>query len=155
MVGLASRQFEAALNGAGVGAPGESKSRREREKEREKEAGDTPSSVFSSGAPVATDIKPVHVSPRRDRGGRKESLPPPASGAGAVGGAGLAPGGGPLDSTKLPGILQRSDEYAAPDTVVPVVQGDGGLTQDAGTPLVYGGRGGRRGRGRGRGARGG
>lgn len=159
VVGLGSRHFEAALSGAGVSAPGDQKSRRDREREREKEKEkESPSSVTSSGLPVPAETKPTNVSPRRDRG-RKESAQAHASGAGAAGRTGLpalALGGGPLISAK-PGILQR-DEPPAPGVAMPQFDLDSSVTvpaQDTNTPLFYGGRGGRRGRGKAKGARGG
>jgi regulator of nonsense transcripts 3 len=159
VVGLGSRHFEAALNGAGVSAPGDRKSRRERE--REKEVTGAPSSVTPSGGPVPTETKPPQSSPRRDRGGRKEAAQAQASGgAGAVGGMGLPAlvlGGGPSDLPRVPGILQR-DGPTAPGVAIPRIDPDSGVTvpvHDAGAPPFHGGRGGRRGRGKGRGARGG
>ena len=159
VVGLGSRQFEAALNGAGVSSPGERKSRRERE--REKEVADESFSVPSDGL-VPTETKLVHSSPKRDRGGRKEPAQAQASGGAGAEIPALALAGGPLDLAKVPGILQREGP-PAPGVTKPPLDNDSSVTvptQDAGPPPFagppfLGGRGGRRGRGRGRGARGG
>ncbi|GLB39800.1 putative smg-4/UPF3 family protein [Lyophyllum shimeji] len=103
VIGLASRQFEAALNGVGVGAPGgaDRKSRREREREREqhqKEAGTGGGAAGTAGppapaAPAPTVVKPTPPSPRRARH-QKET-----GGAGAAAAAPSAP-------PQVPGILQ-------------------------------------------------
>ncbi|KAI1785701.1 hypothetical protein LXA43DRAFT_1113824, partial [Ganoderma leucocontextum] len=75
VLGLASRQFEAALSGAGV----ERKSRREREKEKEKEKG---SGVSTSTATAATDAPPAPASKpkpkeeKRERALRRGGAPP-------------------------------------------------------------------------------
>jgi regulator of nonsense transcripts 3 len=152
VIGLPSRHFEAALSGAGVGAQGDRKPRRERENVKEKDAATLPPPVTSSGT-VPTESAQIHLSPRRDRGGRKEVSPAYTSGAGAMGGR-----VGPLDPPKVPGILQRTDGPPAPAVGMPRIDNDGGVgppAQDPGAPSFRGGRGGRRGRGRGRGTRGG
>ena len=151
VVGLGSRQFEAALNGAGVSAPGERKSRREREREKEreeKEAAAEPSAVNPSG-PVPAETKPVHLSPRRDRGQRKEPPQAQAADGARAGIPASAIGVEPLDLAKVPGILQCEGLPLDNDSSVTVP------IRDTGAPPFHGGRGGRRGRGRGRGARGG
>jgi regulator of nonsense transcripts 3 len=146
VVGLGSRQFEVALNGAGVSSPGDRKSRREREmeEEREKEVGGA--SVTSSGVLVPAP----QATPRRDRGGKKEAAQAQASGS-----AGAA-GGTPSDLPKVSGILQR-DAPLAPGVIMRTeTNGATVSAQNGGAPPFHGGRGGRRGRGgKGRGARGG
>ncbi|THV05723.1 hypothetical protein K435DRAFT_849719 [Dendrothele bispora CBS 962.96] len=156
VLGLGSRQFEAALSGAGV--VGDQKSRRQKAREREervkeekekaKEEGgggdkDSPAVASTSGS---NDIPAKHPpsSPKRDRNRRKPSV----SGQGA--------------STVVPMILGRIDDPPPTPTILKRenVTGDSSLpSPQVGTPGVIPGPGigsGRgRGRGRGRGGRGG
>ena len=169
VIGLASRQFEAALSGV---AGGKSRREREREREREKEReegtvtptatvspspapglGQTPSMAVASTP--AGNVKEVGkpgppTSPRRGRRGSH-------GGGGGSGGGGVGrppSAASAVSDTKAPGIIQRADAPLIIQKDVPVV----------GSPVVNpvqnpmrGGRGGggglRRGRGgmRGRG----
>nr|VWO95268.1 N/A [Ganoderma boninense] len=110
VLGLASRQFEAALSGAGV----ERKSRREREKEKdkekEKESGASTSTSAAIAAATATDVSstpaPKAKEEKRERGSRRGGAPPtilqrdaapkilarPAEGQGAAEGSTLGVG---------------------------------------------------------------
>ncbi|KAF9467695.1 Smg-4/UPF3 family-domain-containing protein [Collybia nuda] len=140
VIGLASRQFEAALSGAGVGASGERKSRREREKEREKEQ--EKNSGISS-APGPPEIKQTPPSPRRERGRGRGDAPAPQ-------------GAGP--TVKIPSILQRADNGSPATASKDAARIDSldtsstSLSPDnSGPHHPGGGRGARRGRGRGRG----
>lgn len=93
VIGLASRQFEAALSGAGVGSTGERKPRREREGDKDKAGGS------GGGNAAANGDKP---SPRKDRGGRRKE--DKAGGAGPGSSAGSQP-----PPARIPSILQRSE----------------------------------------------
>ncbi|KAJ3930092.1 MAG: Smg-4/UPF3 family-domain-containing protein [Lentinula lateritia] len=165
MLGLASRQFEAALSGAGVNAA-ERKSRKEREKEREaaavnkdKEHGPQEqalASVIGKDAPsISTNIPTANTnntlvssglkppSPKRDRGGSKRKN--------SVG----SNSGTPIATTpKVPSILQRAViADISTGSIPPVISPRGGDESVSGpSPSVEAGpgiRGGRRGRGRG------
>ncbi|KAH7871512.1 Smg-4/UPF3 family-domain-containing protein [Lentinula edodes] len=162
---LASRQFEAALSGAGVNAA-ERKSRKEREKEREaaavnkdKEHGPQEQAlalVIGKDAPsISTNIPTTNTnntlvssgskppSPKRDRGGskRKNSV--------------SSNSGTPIATTpKVPSILQRAViADVSTGSIPPVIPPRGGDESVSGpSPSVEAGsgiRGGRRGRGRG------
>lgn len=139
IIGLASRHFEAALNGAGV-APGE---RRPRRGEKEKDPG-------TSKEPAEAKARPV--SPKKERGGRR----------GAPANAGEA-------SVKVPSILKRDspkvttlsingDDGAEGNPVIVNKVDKGNSSNDNHSlpasvmpNIVLGRGGGRRGRGRGRG----
>ncbi|KAK0469006.1 Smg-4/UPF3 family-domain-containing protein [Desarmillaria tabescens] len=141
IVGLASRQFEAALNGAGV-APGE---RRPRRGEKEKEAG------ASKEPAEQREVKERPISPKKERGGRRGA---PANGGEASvkvpsilkrdspkattlninGNEGA--GGNPVIVNKLEKSNPSNDSHSLPASVMP--------------NIVLGRGGGRRGRGRGR-----
>ncbi|GBE83576.1 predicted protein [Sparassis crispa] len=141
MLGLASRQFEAALSEAGVG-PGERKSKREREKGR---------ALPDEGAAAASGTTPsssnMDTSPKRK--GRAEKRP-------AVPNAALLPqiSRAPLVTSAAPApapfILQRDGQQQPPKILTR--PGDGQL-DDSGLPQEDSGavRGGPRPRGRGRG----
>ncbi|TFK32063.1 Smg-4/UPF3 family-domain-containing protein, partial [Crucibulum laeve] len=173
VIGLASRQFEAALSGVGVAGGGERKTRREKEKERE-ERREKDVAAVSAGTAVGTsnaatpsaisasDNKSAPpASPRKDRGGRKGgagasvgAVAGSAANANASGATGKA---SEPQTIKVPGILQRIDGPPAilqRETLpAPSTNTQGSITT-GGTPSVPvagGGRGGRRGRGRGRG----
>ena len=168
VIGLASRQFEAALSGV---AGGKSRREREREREREKEREEgavTPTATVVSPSPApgmaqtpsmavastpAGNVKEVvkpgpPTSPRRGRRGSHGG-----GGGSGGGGVGRPPSAAAVNDTKAPGIIQRADAPLITQKDVPVV----------GSPVVNpvqnpmrGGRGGgglRRGRGgmRGRG----
>ncbi|GAW10369.1 hypothetical protein LENED_012627 [Lentinula edodes] len=169
MLGLASRQFEAALSGAGVNAA-ERKSRKEREKEREAAAANKDKEhspqeqalalVIGKDAPsISTNIPTANTnntlvssgskpsSPKRDRGGskRKNSV--------------SSNSGTPIATTpKVPSILQRAViADVSTGSIPPVIPPRGGDESVSGpSPSVETGSGTRGGRrGRGRGARGG
>lgn len=154
VIGMASRQFEAALNGAGVGT--ERKSRRERGKDKD-------------GGATGDKDKGMSL-PRKERGGKRRET---------GGGPGVAVFG-VTPPAKIPSILQRTD--GAPPTILqretPSIftqvgdgetSGTGVLGSPAGASLPAvgmaadvvtanpdaggGGGRGRRGRGRGRGGR--
>ena len=152
VIGLASRQFEAALSGVGGH---ERRAKRERGKEK------------GSPAPAANDIGPsseaapgsssVAVPPRHGAGAtgsdevesllssspKKERTRRSGRGGGGTGGAS---GGAP--SVKISGILQRVD--AAPLAAIEKGEGLINNSVNSTTGVVGGGnRGGRRGRGRG------
>ena len=171
VIGLASRQFEAALSGV---AGGKSRREREREREREKEREEgavTPTatavspsapglaqtpSIAAASTPTGNVVKEAGkpgppTSPRRGRRGSH-------GGGGGSGGGGVgrppSAASAAINDTKAPGIIQRADAPLIIQKDVPVV----------GPPVVSpvqmpmrGGRGGggglRRGRGgmRGRG----
>ncbi|KAL0946194.1 hypothetical protein HGRIS_012456 [Hohenbuehelia grisea] len=150
VIGLASRHFEAALSGAGVAvSPAERRARRERDKERIDLA--APADATPSEADAgAKDKAPVRAarSPKRDRR-RKEG-----EGAGS---AESASGSGSKAEVKVPSILQRIDLAAqAGEGSSSPVAGMLPRLDTAAPPDVNTGsfpaRGGRRGRGRGRGA---
>nr|GAT49282.1 predicted protein [Mycena chlorophos] len=83
VIGIASRQFEAALSGAGVAASGERKSRRERERERAAAA------VAAANANGAVAPEDSNASPKKDKHVRRKdsvstvSSPTSASGSAA------------------------------------------------------------------------
>lgn len=85
MIGFASRQFEAALSGAGV--VGDRKPRREREKEKEKDE--------SAGNAAG----PSTVEPKKERAGRRKDDKPGSAG---------------IVEVKVPSILQRMDNPTVP-----------------------------------------
>ncbi|KAJ3716601.1 Smg-4/UPF3 family-domain-containing protein [Lentinula raphanica] len=169
ILGLASRQFEAALSGAGVNA-GDRKSRREREasvagKEKEKEkdqdqtsgggAGKDAPSTSAANIPstaIPTPNQPPH-SPRRDRSGAKRKSSVSINSG--------TPGVTPVP--KVPSILQRApavDTSSGPAPPPPTTalqraaDGSAAGSNPAADANTFG-RGGRRGRGRGRGGGGG
>ncbi|KAF7439971.1 hypothetical protein PC9H_000308 [Pleurotus ostreatus] len=127
-LGLASRQFEAALSGVGVSR------RRDREDKADSPAGEGPRDGVSDGAqtPIQAAIPLSPRSPKRERR-RKED--------------GASAGGGGPNGAGVPGILQRID--------APQAQGNINARIDAAPPPPNFGppaRGGApRGRGRGRG----
>ncbi|KAK0219750.1 Smg-4/UPF3 family-domain-containing protein [Armillaria nabsnona] len=139
IIGLASRHFEAALNGAGV-APGE---RRPRRGEKEKDPG-------TSKEPA--EVKERPISPKKERGGRRG-----------------APTNGGEASVKVPSILKRDspkvttlningDDGAEGNPVIVNKLEKGNSSNDNHSlpasvmpNIVLGRGGGRRGRGRGRG----
>ncbi|KAK0205466.1 Smg-4/UPF3 family-domain-containing protein [Desarmillaria ectypa] len=143
IIGLASRHFEAALNGAGV-APGE---RRTRRGEKEKETG------ASKEPAEQREVKGRPISPKKERGGRRGA---PANGGEASvkvpsilkrdspkattlninGDEGAE--GSPIIANKLEKSNPSNDNHSLPASVMP--------------NIVLGRGGGRRGRGRGRGA---
>ncbi|KAG7442933.1 uncharacterized protein BT62DRAFT_922365 [Guyanagaster necrorhizus] len=143
IIGLGSRHFEAALNGAGV-APGE---RRTRRGEKEKEA------ETSKGPAEQREVKGRPVSPKKERGGRRG-----------------APVNGGEASVKVPSILKRDSPEAvtlningnegvegSPVIVNKLEKGNPAndnhsLPASVMPNIVLGRGGGRRGRGRGRGA---
>lgn len=153
VIGLASRQFEAALSGVG----GRDR-RTKREKGKEKESlvpasnDNGPSSeVVPASSSVAVPIPPRQgasatgsdeVEPRSSSSPKKERT---RRGGGRGGGAGGPP------PVKISGILQRTD--AAPAPPVAIEQGEGLVNTTVSTTasVVGGGNrgGGRRGRGRG------
>ncbi|RDB17122.1 Regulator of nonsense transcripts UPF3 [Hypsizygus marmoreus] len=152
VIGLASRQFEAALSGAGVSA-GERKSRREREREREKEKETQAADGAAGSGPVGTGTsvppKTSPPSPRRERHAKqiREVAAPGAAAAVNVGSSGGPVNAGP--AVKVPAILQRID---GPSAGAAGEQKEVGATAPVSDgALGGGGRGGRRGRGRGRG----
>ncbi|KAF8062215.1 Smg-4/UPF3 family-domain-containing protein [Lyophyllum atratum] len=133
VIGLASRQFEAALSGAGVGAGGDRKSRREREREKEAQGGAVP-----AGPPPAAPAKPAPPSPRRARNPKEA-------------GGGAAPAGSNAPPPKVPVILQPPSTAAAAATPLNGASHQEGVPSNRGAGGGGGARGGRRGRGRGRG----
>ncbi|KAJ4490387.1 Smg-4/UPF3 family-domain-containing protein [Lentinula aciculospora] len=170
ILGLASRQFEAALSGAGVNA-GERKSRKEREREREAAAtankekernqsnvsgagedapstsGNVPTTTNANSTVGSSSSKQIPSSPKRDRSVAKRKNSVSSSGA--------------LIATvpKVPSILQRAPGTdALISTISPAILQREGVESVAGqSPSVEassGIRGGRRGRGRGRGGSG-
>ncbi|KAJ7367272.1 Smg-4/UPF3 family-domain-containing protein [Mycena albidolilacea] len=157
VIGLASRQFEAALSGAGVapgagsGAGAERKSRRERERERAAAA-----AAAGAGAEDATGPASAGAGPRKDKAPRRKDS--------VSGGVTVSPASGSGAEVRVPSILQRADPVVAP-VVVHRIDGDVTVQPQAGVipvnfattagpPRGGGGRGGRGGRGGGR-ARGG
>ncbi|KAJ7451620.1 Smg-4/UPF3 family-domain-containing protein [Mycena latifolia] len=144
VIGLASRQFEAALSGAGVAGAGagaeQRKSRRERERERA--AASAAEDKGNEGGP-ATSAHPT----RKDKGParRKDSV----SGGVAVSIAGSSNGAAEM---RVPSILQRADPVVAP-MIVHRIDGDVQVQPQAGLIPVHfnngvprgGGGGGRRG----------
>ncbi|KAJ3731487.1 Smg-4/UPF3 family-domain-containing protein [Lentinula guzmanii] len=157
ILGLASRQFEAALSGAGVNA-GERKSRKEREKERQAPAANkerekdqaSGKDAPSTPANVANNTTSGPTSPKRDRdrgsGKRKSSV--------------SSNGGAPVATvSKVPSILQRTLATDTSGPTTPAIFQRGGDESVLGpSPSVEASpvaRGGRRGRGRGRGGGGG
>ncbi|KAJ7274267.1 Smg-4/UPF3 family-domain-containing protein [Mycena rebaudengoi] len=141
VIGLASRQFEAALSGAGVAGAGgaERKSRRERERER-------------AAAAAAAGAPPDDKKDKQPR--RKDSI---------SGGVALSTAGASGSSeVRVPSILQRAEPVVAPPVVIHRIDGDVHVPAQAGViPVNFtngapsvgrGGGGPRRGRGgRGRG----
>ena len=156
MIGLASRQFEAALSGVG-GRERRTKGERGKEKESLAPAGndgpssDAPppsSSVLPShgaGAVGSDEVEPL-PSPKKERTRR---------GRGG-GGGGASSGPSPV---KVSGILQRVDtapavaiEHGAGESSINVSVNSAAVASTSATPGVVGGGsrgGGRRGRGRG------
>lgn len=128
-LGLASRQFEAALSGVGVSR------RRDREGKADSPAGEGPRDGVSDGAqtPIQGTVPLTPRSPKRERRRKDDSA--------------LAGGVGGPNATGVPGILQRID--------APQAQGNMNARIDAAPPPPNFGppaRGGApRGRGRGRG----
>ncbi|KAJ4001906.1 Smg-4/UPF3 family-domain-containing protein [Lentinula boryana] len=155
ILGLASRQFEAALSGAGVNA-GERKSRKEREKERQAPAANkekekdqaSGKDAPSTPANVANGTTSGPTSPKRDRGSGKRK-----SSVSSNGGAPVA------TVSKVPSILQRTLATDTSGPTTPAIFQRGGDESVLGSsPSVEASpvaRGGRRGRGRGRGGGGG
>ncbi|KAJ6530391.1 Smg-4/UPF3 family-domain-containing protein [Mycena vulgaris] len=132
VIGLASRQFEAALNGAGVAS--ERKSRRERERERAAAAAEEKGKEGPpAGAPPAAQ--------RKDK--RKDSV----SGGVAVSNA----SGSNAAEVRVPSILQRADPVVAP-VIIHRIDGDVQVPPQAGViPVNFNSRGGGGGRRGGRG----
>ncbi|KAJ7147176.1 Smg-4/UPF3 family-domain-containing protein [Mycena crocata] len=150
VIGLASRQFEAALSGAGVAGTGaERKSRRDRDRERaataeEKDKEGGPPAGASGGAPLPRKEKPTR---------RKDSV---------SGGIAVSNSSGSTPEVRVPSILQRADPAIAP-VIVHRIDGDVQVQPQAGViPVNFnvggprggsggkrGGRGGPGGRGRG------
>ena len=167
VIGLASRQFEAALSGV---AGGKSRREREREREREKEREEgtvTPTATAVSPSAPGLAQTPSMATASTPTGNVKEAGKPgpptsPRRGRrGSHGGGGGSGGGGvgrppsaasAVSDTKAPGIIQRADAPLIIQKDVPVVVPP--VVSPVQMPM-RGGRGGggglRRGRGRGRG----
>jgi regulator of nonsense transcripts 3 len=149
VIGLASRQFEAALSGAGV-AGGERKSRRERERERAAAA------AAEEGAPAA------HSANGSGGAGGGASAPPPRKEKpprrkdSVSGGVPVSTASGSSNGAevRVPSILQRTDPIVAP-VIVHRIDGDVTVQPQAGVIPVNFNANGPRGGGRGRGGRGG
>ncbi|KIK00982.1 hypothetical protein K443DRAFT_582423 [Laccaria amethystina LaAM-08-1] len=170
VIGLASRQFEAALSGVGGG-----KSRREREREREKEREEgavTPIAAVSpslTSAPGLAQTPSIASTPAVNVKEAGKPAPPtsPRKGRRGSHGRGGGSGGGgvgrppsaasAVNDTKVPGIIQRADGAGAGANAPLIIQKD---VPVVGSPVVNipmgGGRGGGGGprRGRGGGGRG-
>jgi regulator of nonsense transcripts 3 len=154
VIGLASRQFEAALSGVG-GRDRRSKRERGKEKEPPAPAGndDGPSSESApASSSAAVPVPPRHgasatgsdeVEPRSSGSPKKERT---RRGGGRGGGGGAPP-------VKISGILQRTDTAPAPAPSAAIEQDEGlvNTTVNFTASVVGGGNRGRRGRGRGRG----
>jgi regulator of nonsense transcripts 3 len=151
VIGLASRQFEAALSGVG----GRERRKRERGKEKESPAPEGNDNGPSSEAAPASSSVAVPIPPKHGGSatGSDEVEPRPSSspkkertrrGGRGGGGAGGASGGAP--PVKISGILQRAD--IAPTPPAAIEQGEG-LVNTNGNPTSGNRGGGRRGRGRG------
>jgi len=151
VIGLASRQFEAALSGVGGR---ERKTKRERGKEKESPApAGNDNGPSSEAAPASSSVA---VPPRHGANatGSDEVVPPPSSSpkkerirrSGGRGGGG-ASGGAP--SVKISGILQRVD--AAPPAATEQNESSINNSANSTSGVMGGGNrgGGRRGRGRG------
>ena len=150
VIGLASRQFEAALNGV-AGRERRAKGERGKEKESSIPAGND-SGPSSEAAPVSSAaVLPSHGASAT---GSDKVEPPPSpkkertrrGGRGRSGSGGVASGGAP--PVKISGILQRTDTASSAITEQSVSEGpiDMGINS---TPIMGSGNrgGGRRGRG--------
>lgn len=151
VIGLASRQFEAALSGVGGR---ERRTKRERGKEKESPApAGNDNGLSSEAAPASSSVA---VPPRHGASatGSDEVEPLPSSSpkkertrrSGGRGGGGAGGASGGAAPVKISGILQRVDTAA-------IEQGEGliNISVNSTTGVVGGGNrgGGRRGRGRG------
>ena len=151
VIGLASRQFEAALSGVG------GKTKRERGKEKESSAPSNDNGPSSEAAPTSSSVT-VSVPPRLGAGAtgsdevesRSSSSPKKERTRRSGRGGGGASAGAP--PVKISGILQRVDTAPVPPATLEQGEGLINTSVSSTTGVVGGGnRGGRRGRGRGRG----
>ena len=155
VIGLASRQFEAALSGVGGR---ERRTKRERGKEKESPAPASNDNVPSSEAASASASVAVPVPPRHGASaiGSDEVEPRPSSSpkkertrrSGGRGGGGASGGAPPV---KISGILQRADTAPAPPAAKEQGEGLVNTSVNSTASVIGGGNrgGGRRGRGRG------
>ncbi|KAJ7625291.1 Smg-4/UPF3 family-domain-containing protein [Mycena polygramma] len=138
VIGLASRQFEAALSGAGVAGGPERKSRRERERERAAAA----ASAEGEGAPTGSGSGAANgaPTPRKEKPARRKDS---VSGGVAV----STPGG----EVRVPSILQRASDPVVAPLVVHRIDGDVPVQPQAGViPVTFTANGVPRGAGGGR-----
>ncbi|KAJ6452531.1 Smg-4/UPF3 family-domain-containing protein [Mycena vitilis] len=141
VIGLASRQFEAALSGAGVAGGPERKSRRERERERATAA----ASAEGEAAPASSGTGAANgaPTPRKEKPARRKDS---VSGGVAV----STPGGNAAD-VRVPSILQRASEPVVAPLVVHRIDGDVPVQPQAGViPVTFSANGVPRGAGGGR-----
>ncbi|KAJ7264440.1 Smg-4/UPF3 family-domain-containing protein [Mycena haematopus] len=172
VIGLASRQFEAALSGAGVASaagsvagPGAEQRKSRRERERERAAAAAAAAGSEEGAPAGSAGPSGNAPPPR-----KEK--PPRRKDSVSGGVTVSTAGGSGAEVRVPSILQRAADPTTVPAVAPVIvhriDGDVMVQPQAGVipvnfaaananvgPPRGGGRGGRGGRGGGGRARGG